>query len=349
MKKALLDLLHGSGAFNLFRFANRNRALILMYHRFSKQEDDAATSARAFNEHLRYLTTHYRMVTVSQIVEAIARGENLPPGLAAISIDDGYRDAYEIALPLLRHYRVPATLYVVTDFIDRKTWLWTDKVRYLTHHTDKQWLEVSPDDSIYRFELSDWRSRQQAAAQVNALLKAQPDSVREEMLSRLAAALAVPMPVEPPEEFAPLNWDEVRELDAAGIEIGSHTVSHPILTRVDDCRLRAEIGESKSRLEAMLNRTVELFCYPNGDYNPQVMREVERAGYRSAVTTDYGMNVQSQAPLLLQRIPAANDLARFVQSTSGFEEAKIKIRSSRFFSSGEHVVAGAQTWEGEMQ
>ena len=342
MKKAVLDWMRRTGAFTPFRLANRNKALILMYHRFSHFDGPEATSARAFRSHLEYLTKHYHLVPLSRLAELLADDSGVPSGLAAITIDDGYRDTCEVALPLLRRYQAPATIFVVTDFIDRKKWLWTDKLRFMMARTEARSLDLSLGDFSARAEFPEARSRQQAAASINARLKTLPEARKEAALLDLSRALGVALPDEPPDDFAPLSWDEVRELDAAGVEVGSHTVTHPILTRVDSPQLRHELTASKARLEVMLDRPVPLFCYPNGNYNEQVVREVERAGYRVAASSDYGMNGTASPPLLLRRISAENDLSRFVQSTSGFEGARIKLRSARFAAAPSPAPDGAQ-------
>jgi peptidoglycan/xylan/chitin deacetylase (PgdA/CDA1 family) len=328
MKTVVGNVLRRVGAFTPFRLANRNKALILMYHRFTEHEDDNATSRGAFESHLRYLKAHYRLVPLSQIAGYLRAGGSLPPRLAAITIDDGYQDAFEIAYPLLRRHKIPASLFVVTDFIDRKTWLWTDKLKFMTPRTTSRWLEVSLNNAISRVELSDARSRRLAAAHINSLLKRQTNQCKELALSQISASLGVTLPAAPPEEFRPLTWEQVCELDRGGVEIGSHTVSHPILTRIDPERLRHELCASKTQLEAVLGRTVDMFCFPNGDYDQEVVDQVEEAGYRTAVTTDYGMNDAASKPLGLRRIAAESSLSRFVQSSSGFEAAKLKFRAA---------------------
>jgi peptidoglycan/xylan/chitin deacetylase (PgdA/CDA1 family) len=234
---------------------------------------------------------------------------------------------------------------VVTDFIERKTWLWTDKLKFMTPRTSARWLEVELDDSISRVELSDARSRQLAAAHINSLLKRQSNQCKEQAIAKISDSLGVALPEAPPDEFRPLSWDQVCELDRGGVEIGSHTVTHPILTRIDKQGLRYELCESKAQLEAVLGRQVDLFCFPNGDYDGQVVREAEGAGYRCAVTTDYGLNDGATAPLSLRRVAAENDLSRFVQSSSGFEEARGRFTVARFSAPrrpaiGEQILKG---------
>lgn len=325
-----------TGAFAPFRIANRDKALILTYHRFSDTGIGNTTSASAFAKQLQYLTTHYRIVPLSTLSSYLTRGKELPDGLVAIAIDDGYRDAYEIAFPILREHNVPATLFVVTDFIDRRTWLWTDKLRFLA--TVAQFDDLTTTITKHSLNLTprDYESRLQAAAEINSALKRMPDDVKEQVILRLASSLGIELPDLPPEEYGPITWDQAREMDSAGVELGSHTVTHPILTRVNDERLRIELSDSRSRIEGMLCREVDLFCYPNGDYDERVLRAVQTAGYRWAVTVDPGFNDIDSDPLRLRRVHSENNFARFVQSTSGFEQVK-----NRVVYPGRKAVAGS--------
>lgn len=330
----MLNLMQASGAFAPFRFANRGKALVVMYHRFTDNEDERAISVRAFREQLDYLAAHYRLVPLSYVGDLLANGKSLPPGLASITIDDGYRDAYEIAFPLLRDRKLPATLFVVTGFVDRKTWIWPDKLRYLISRTQKNVLEQTVKDRAFRLQLNGRAARLEAIARINSILKLMRDEAKDEMIDRIASSLGVELPCAPPPEYGPINWEQAREMDAAGVEIGSHTLTHPVLTNIDGERLRRELSDSKSRLESILDRRVELFCYPNGDSNNSVEREVKRAGYTCAVTTEEGLNGERSDPLKLMRIPTACHLARFAQSTSGFEQVKDRIIGVRASAKG---------------
>src|SRR5262245_6531095 len=164
IKQSLLNLMRVSGAFGLMRMVSRRQALILTYHHFSADEydDDGKTPARVFAEQLEYLTAHYDVLPLSRIVERITAREPFPSGLAAVTIDDGYRDAYEVAYPLLRRYGVPASLFVVTEFADRRAWIWTDKARFLSQQAPRQKLRTKLGAIELRLELTAAAQRRDA-------------------------------------------------------------------------------------------------------------------------------------------------------------------------------------------
>jgi peptidoglycan/xylan/chitin deacetylase (PgdA/CDA1 family) len=329
MKQIALKLMHSSGAFAPFRFLNRHKTLILMYHRFSDREDGISTSASDFEAHLKYLKEHYNVLSLGQAVTKFRTNGNARARDAVITIDDGYRDAYKVALPLLRKYQMPATIFVVTGFLDRKVWLWTDKLRFALLETKKQVCEYQTRERLIKLELSDRRSRIEGAAKINSYLKNIPDEEKEEVIQELAQSLQVSAPESPPAEFEALTWDELRKLEEGGIEIGSHTHTHPILTQVALDRVGQELRTSKARLEEMLSHEVPLFCYPNGINNREIREETRVSGYKAAVTATPGFSGAEDDIFMLSRIAADPDLPHFVQNTSGFELFKNSVRTQR--------------------
>jgi peptidoglycan/xylan/chitin deacetylase (PgdA/CDA1 family) len=329
MKKAVVTLMHAAGVFSSFRQANRNKGLIVLYHRISDHDGIVAASPAAFEQQLDYLAAHYDIVPLSVFANLVLSGQLLPPRLAVVTIDDGYRDCYDFAFPLLVKRKVPATVFVVTDFVDRKTWLWTDKLRYLTQWARAPVLEAEISGCSLRVELGSGASRLEAAARVNSVLKLLPDHLKDEAIGRIAASVGVTLPQAPPEPFSPLTWEQVREMNSAGIEIGSHTVTHPILTNISAARLRWELRESRNRLEDVLRKKVDLLGYPNGNYDASVKSEARKAGYRCAVTADHGLNTSLDDPMALKRINTDCELAHFVMNTSGFEQFKNKLLPNR--------------------
>jgi peptidoglycan/xylan/chitin deacetylase (PgdA/CDA1 family) len=124
----------------------------------------------------------------------------------------------------------------------------------------------------------------------------------------------------PPEKNAPVSWVQAREMDASGISVESHTVTHPILTKDGENRLSFELKKSKQRLEEMLEKQIKVFCYPSGAFDEKVWQAVKQNGYECAVTTRYGFNADGTNPFLLNRIDAQPDTVHFAQSSSGFED-----------------------------
>lgn len=330
IKSAMLNLIRATGAFDLLRAAHRRQGLILTYHRFSEGEENDKTSASAFAEQLDYLSSHYRVVPLTQMVDELNSEQpavSTRKGPAAITIDDGYRDAFEIAYPLLRRRNLPATLYVVSEFVNHRVWIWTDKARYLCANAQPQRTTLQVGGRNLQIEIGDQASRRREALRLNDLLKTLGDDDKDEALRSAAKALDVQIPELPPEAFKSVTWEQAKELDRNHIEIGSHTMTHPILTNITEHQLHHELLGSRMELEEALHRPVEHFCYPNGDQNRRVHAEVARVGYRVAVTTISGLTRRGDDPLQLNRIHTERDLTHFIQSTSGFEQAKQRLRS----------------------
>ncbi len=325
MKTRVLKFLQATGAFAPFRFAHRGKALVLMYHRFSLGEGGPGLPVGVFREQLDYLATHYQVVPLSYLAMLLNSGRAVPPRTAVITIDDAYRDAYTVAFPVLRARHLPATVFVVSGFTDRTSWIWTDKLRYLMTAAAPDMLEQAIGSMPAEVGSAGRRSRAGLAATVNAEMKRLEDHAKDEAIAAMAQRLGVTLPEAPPEAYAPIDWDQAREMDEAGVEIGSHTATHPLLTKVDAGRLRRELEDSRARIEDQLHRRVNLFCYPNGSLNAEVRQAVRRAGYMCAVTSHPGFNDDRSDVFALRRISTETDLPRFIQSTSGFERLKIRM------------------------
>jgi peptidoglycan/xylan/chitin deacetylase (PgdA/CDA1 family) len=320
MKKNFLNLLYKTGAFAPFHRFYRNRILILTYHRFSEKETPFTVSRRQFVSHLAYLTKYRTVLSFDEISERLQNGEKLPKNVAIITIDDGYRDAYEIAFPVLKKFNAPATFFVITDFVDRKMWVWTDKMRFIASRmkADKSTIEIGKE----QIELESGTAEKifLSGSKANSVLKRLPDAEKDCEIQRIALQLKVELPDLPPETNAPISWAQAREMNSSDVGVESHTVTHPILTNVGENRLNFELKKSKQRLEEMLQKRITVFCYPSGAFDELVWQAVKQNGYECAVTTRYGLNANGKNPFLLNRIDAQPDTVHFAQSSSGFED-----------------------------
>ncbi len=314
------------GAFEPFHWSHGQKVLILTYHRFGREKHPAKVSAAEFEAHLKYLKDHNSVISLDEMVKHLHGGIPMPRNAAVITIDDGYADAYEIAFPLLKKYGFPATVYAITDFLDGKCWLWTDLMRYVMLRTEADAVRVDcgPNER-FESELNDERKRLELAGRINSRLKKLPNKKKDAKLKEIAAAFNVNVPAIPPPEYAPLSWENACEMDADNVRIESHTVTHPVLTNVGQASLDFEMQSSKKRLEEVLGRRVDHFCYPNGSLDQSVRKAAENAGYRTAVTTSYGFNDPTTNQYLMHRIDAQPAIENFAQSASGFEAARQKI------------------------
>jgi peptidoglycan/xylan/chitin deacetylase (PgdA/CDA1 family) len=295
LKKVAKTAFDKGGGVDVARWMNRKGLRILMYHRFREPE--------LLARQLRHIRDHYSPVSMARVAAWLSGGEGLPDNALAITIDDGYRDFYHVAYPVFRDYAIPATVYLVTGFLDRTLWLWVDQVRYAFLHAPPQTFRA---DFVGAFELGSIESRKRAADAVTEAAKKLPDAQRLAFLESLPRELQIALPAEAPAEYEPMSWEEAREVAAGGIELGAHTCTHPILSRLASAQqLADEIAGSKRRIEDQLDRAVDHFCYPNGstaDFSAEAVAAVEAAQYRTSVTTESGLNYTAADRFRLLRI-----------------------------------------------
>jgi peptidoglycan/xylan/chitin deacetylase (PgdA/CDA1 family) len=317
----------------------KGRTRILMYHRFTKNElEKDKTSQSVFEEEICCANKRFRFMDMEEYLGRVRNGKEVPDKTAIVTVDDGYRDFYEIAYPVLRKHTVPATVFLSTDFIDGKGWLWTDIIRYALKETTREGLTIEIAGRAHELPIRNEKEKRLASHTCGEACKTLSLQDRTAALEKLLEILGVELPARPTEDFAPLTWAQVIEMYRHGISFGAHTCSHPILTRVARDQALYEIAESKKRIEEKLERQVVSFCYPNGfegDYDAELKGLVEREGFWGASTAVYGTNGRGADRYELRRIPAGNgQLVRFMADMSGFNECRRFLRTKPFATGG---------------
>jgi peptidoglycan/xylan/chitin deacetylase (PgdA/CDA1 family) len=267
---------------------------------------------------------YYNPVSLKSVSEHLHNGVPLPKNAVAITIDDGYRDFLIHGFPVFQQYDLTPTVFLVTDFLDGQCWQWWDTIRYSFSHTKRTRLSVEfvTGESLSA-SLVTAEERERARRGLAERLKLVDNAERLRVCQTLPRLLEVDLPEQPPEQFAPLQWSEVRELSAHGVEFGAHTKTHPILSRVADReQVRQEIEGSKQRLDEELRSPTIHFCYPNGrrvDIDEVTLEVVRKGGFHTAVTTERGMNFGRPDPFLLRRLAVdpADDPRYFQELLSG--------------------------------
>lgn len=269
---------------------------ILMYHRICAQRDELgiAISPEFFEAQIRYLKKYFTIISLDEALETIPRGTTEP--LFVITFDDGYRDNYTHAYPILRRCAVPATIFVTCDDVESGSTDW-HRMDSAIRATALERLDLR-SFGLGIVSLEDWAEKTTAIHTLHRRLKEVDNAVRLEALACILERCgAWPM------ERIMLTWPEVRRMADEGlVTIGSHTLSHPILTRVGVAEAKREIEQSRRHIEQMIGRPVRHFAYPNGDHDRTIIDLVRQGGYAGACTTVAGCNQRLTDLYALRRI-----------------------------------------------
>jgi peptidoglycan/xylan/chitin deacetylase (PgdA/CDA1 family) len=291
---------------------------ILMYHDFanSRGSDLDAVLVQDARAQLSYLRRHFEIVPLSALVEALSSGARLRNRMVALTVDDGRRNFYECFYPLLKEFALPATFFVVSSFIDGEGWIWTDKILWLAQQS------CQPEELAPR-KIDDF------FAQLNRVSPA----VRDSKIADLAARMQVDIPLQPPAKYAPCSWSELREMADSGlVEIGSHTVNHPILSTLSDPEALWQLTQSRAQIARNVGRNVDSFCFPNGkltDYRATHLQQLRETGYRSAVVARFDLVSRASNVFELPRIGISgrSDLVSFSKDVDGVTYYQSKLEA----------------------
>ena len=304
IKKALL----GSGLLGLASRFRENSVAVVMYHSVM---DDPLThkhslggiihSSKVFRGQMELLARDYVPVPLDDVLMFVRGKKQLPRRSVVITFDDGYRDNFELAMPILDQVGIPATFYVVVECIDQQKLPWPARLRYAFSTTKKkQWLR----DAALELSLSTGDEREQAFLQASD----QCAQLAGESQERFLGAVEADLEVSPPADSRQLmmDWDQVRGLLHGGHTVGSHTMTHPNMAHIGPGDLRTEFAESKQRLEKELKTRLVHFSYPCPALQPHWSEESVRisaeVGYETAVTTTTGTVKRQHNALTMRRI-----------------------------------------------
>lgn len=269
---------------------------ILMYHGVARQ------GAGELAAQLRYLARHFKVVSLEMMLDRIINGSYPLADEIVLTFDDGLRNNLTVIYPILRELQLPATMFVCPALVESGEWLWNHEMRCRL-----QMLAI-PDVAELRMKLLTPGTTVDAIIEWMKTLPLQQRRMAEAII-RQATAGFQPTAAQK-EAFDVMNWDDLRSLDCDLITVGSHTLSHPILTKLSGQEIEAEILESRRCLEQRLGRKVDLFCYPNGAYDRRAYQLVQKT-YRASVTTETGVidGTDGLDVHRLPRIPSAESAA----------------------------------------
>jgi len=317
--------------FLLERICLSDRAFVLMYHRILPSAENQACYVQpgmfvtpvTFEQQVAYVKEHFEVVFLDDLIEKAQKGEYIGRH-CALTFDDGWRDNYTAAFPVLERYGVPATIFLSTGFVGTTRTFWPEELCYYLERIDLgTFADINAPPSWDRFTgmigKSQCRSREWFLDRSIETMKVFTLSDREEILNYLRnmlGAQAIPRQM--------LNWDEIRKMGLSGlIRFGAHTVNHEILDQVPLRKARAEIIVSRNEIECHLGTKVTTFAYPNGNHNAGVRQLLAENDFDVAVTTRKGLLGHALPSLEIPRIALHED----VSATIPMLRSKILLHS----------------------
>lgn len=287
MMRALLNVLSHAG--------DGTRLSTLIFHRVLPRSDPlfpGEIDAQKFDEICGWVENWFNVLALDEALVRLKRGD-LPPRALAITFDDGYADNHDIALPILRRHRLCATFYVATGFLDGGR-MWNDSIIESIRSSPLSIIDLlgTPAAELGQLMIGDLPSRRQAINRTISSIKYRSMDERMDFVNAVVERSQANLPTD-----LMMTSAQVKALHSAGMQVGAHTVSHPILAKLTRHAAEQEIAQSKHVLEAILGIRVGQFAYPNGkpgeDYSAESVEIVKKLGFDAAVSTVWGTAGQS--------------------------------------------------------
>lgn len=291
-----------------------------MYHRVLNSVDSQKlyvqpgmfVTTASFEKQMAFLKDRYKVIFLEELAEKVLTGNDIG-GHLAITFDDGWRDNYTNAFPVLKKYRVPATIFLATGFVGTDNIFWPEEFCYYLDRysvnkstpdgAPKSLLRLNKDINAY------YRIKNEAFFDRSVeVLKGYSPSEREDILTYFRGICRTD---QVPRQM--LNWDEVQEMYASGlVHFGSHTVNHEMLDQIPLQEARDEISKSREAIENHLGIKVSAFAYPNGNHNESLQKILSESGYNAAVTTRKGFLERNMPLMKIPRIAIHDDVSNTI-------------------------------------
>ncbi|MES2537639.1 MAG: polysaccharide deacetylase family protein [Pseudomonadota bacterium] len=246
---------------------------------------------------MKLLADSFNVLPLHDAVRALAE-DNLPPRAVCITFDDGYRSIHDFALPILKEFGLPATVFVTTGYISKSN-MWNDRILEVMRQLPAGAIDLS-DIGLGVHQLEALSEREQTVRSLMEKIKYLPPDTRLGIVQNLEERFGIALP-----HGLMLTPQMIVNLAQSNVEIGGHTISHPILSALDDDNAREEIFGNKQHLENIIGKPLRFFAYPNGklgrDFNERHIQMVKEAGYIAAFTTAKGAATHHNDPFQLPR------------------------------------------------
>ena len=318
--------LYYSGILGLWcRAALRRRAVVLTYHRVLSPDDTARTwshpgivvTRETFDSHVRTLKRLFRVLSLEEFVSGLERTDGFAEPSCLITFDDGWRDTFTEAWPVLRRHDAPAVVFLPVDYIGAARMFWQEELSALLHLAWRRRSDAAVRAACERacaahdfrpvFDADEAAVRPLIAARVNTL-KQRPIAVPRQLIADLRPILGGGEDLPGVDAF--MTWDEVRQMHRGGTAFGGHGTTHRLLTTLTPDEVAEEAQRSRDTIASELGAAPASFSYPNGDWDASVASRVEQAGYAVSFSTERGLVARRDHRFSLKRVNMHEDMTR---------------------------------------
>lgn len=331
LKRTVRNALTYPGVRTALHPFRRGAGVILNMHRLADPETGSpGHDPTELRRTLTFLRRRgYELVGLQELFHRLREAPESTDQGVAFTLDDGYADQVRVAGPIFAEFDCPATVFVTTGFLDGALWQWWDKVEFAFESCLKREIHTVVADEAVSYLWDRDHGPGAAIEDFVARCKRVTNEARIEAIADLARAAGVEFPLQPPDRYAPMSWDELQAWEARGMTFGAHSVSHPILSRTSDVQSREEIVGSWNRLRSKARRPVPIFCYPNGgrvDVGPREITTVRELGLEGGVIgpgSGYAEVQEFRAtpenPFMVRRFSYPDDYRVVAKYVSGIE------------------------------
>lgn len=292
------------------RFIKHKKIIILQYHRITDASDEllalgmgsSYVSPEQFEAQIRYLKNQFSVVSLDWLVNQISENKykNIPDDSVIVTFDDGYKDNYDNAFPILKKYNVPATIFLVSENIGSDKLMWLHLLYYIAYKIDannleKYFSELSGFDFTNLNENQNISHNQRKAILIKRMKFLLNYRIPYKERIVLIRNLVDKLHLNGEEKVAKnlyLSKEQINEMKRYKVDFGAHTKTHPLLSAIPVKDAEEEIVGSKITIEHLIGKKIFSFAYPFGEYYPDIQTKqiLEKAGFLCACTTIFGTN-----------------------------------------------------------
>jgi len=310
IKRVLYVFLYFTGILHICiivrrKMSSKYPAIILFYHRFTRDHTEdlpPKVNSKTLEKQLKHLKRWYHVISLDELVDLLKTGKDFSRPYAVITIDDGFKDNYDFAYPILKQLDIPASIYLTTGFIGTNRAPWIDEIAYALNISPKKSLSFKELFDNKTFNISSHLEKFEFWNTIYERMIYLENNTKNDLVTKLLHKLNVG---EKNRTRSMLDWNEVSEMSKNHISFYAHTHNHPTLSRMDSSEAMFEISESRRIIEEKIGTKVFHFAIPNGkddDFTEELREFCKSEGFESVVTTNFGVVTIQSDPYSLPRV-----------------------------------------------